>query len=572
MRKTALWAILAGMMSPARMGLHVACATAALCLSACYDDSVYTDLVRLTSSRETATSTGAGESAGPTTVTWTGGADTDGSSVGDSTGAETGATSSGGEGKTGGGAGLEVSLSVTPEILYAAGFVELTVEHDSAAVLLELWDEIDDEQPRASWTPDEPAPPYLITRGTERALTIRAYDDEGNVGISDVATVELQLPDPGATLWEQTIEHGAVAQGRAVAAGYLKSELAIATGLDSDNKALVGRHSSVGAPGLFAPPGSGVSTTTGVALLPDGWILATGVDVIGLAPRSWLARVNPFTAEVVVLDQGDLGDVATGLAVDLELERVYISGHSTPKGAEAADARIWARSLIGGDLIWTRVWERPVDFDDEVGRPNDLGLAVAVLDNHDPVLVGETRFLPGGMDPVMQHWAFVHRYDASGGFDPKSKSWTSPEIFNAAGAYAVARDDDNGLLVAGWTSQNAKTSRQATILAFDPLLTEAQFHDYGPTGFWNAKGVARLQTGDIVYLTDADIDDQGRHDFEVRGIDKFTFGTASWTKAVTGEKGARAAGLTVTPEGHIVIIGTSIREGGTSLILQGLHP
>jgi hypothetical protein len=315
-----------------------------------------------------------------------------------------------------------------------------------------------------------------------------------------------------------------------------------------------------------------VSTTTGVALLPDGWILATGVDVIGLAPRSWLARVNPITAEVVVLDQGDLGDVATGLAVDLELGRVYVSGYSTPQGAEAPDARIWARSLEGGDLLWSRVWERPVEHPFDVGGPNDQGLAVAVLDNHDPVLVGETRFLSKAMGSELEHWAFVHRYDSSGGFDPKSKSWTSPEIFNAAGAYAVARDDDNGLLVAGWTSQNAKTSRQATILAFDPLLTEAQFHDYGPTGFWNAKGVVRLQTGDIVYLTDVDIDDQGRHDFEIRGIDKFTFGTASWTKAVTGEKGARAAGLTVTPEGHIVIIGTSIREGGTSLILQGLHP
>ena len=149
-------------------------------------------------------------------------------------------------------------------------------------------------------------------------------------------------------------------------AGYLKSEINIVAGLDSDNTAIVGRYSPLGAPGLHAPPASAVSTTTGVALLPDGWVLATGVDLIGLKPRSWLARVDPFTGEIVMLHHGDLGDAATGLAVDL--------------------------------------------------------------------------------------------------------------------------------------------------------------------------------------------------------------GTASWTKVVTGEKGARAAGLTVTPEGHIVIIGTSIHEDGTSMILQGLHP
>ena len=186
-------------------------------------------------------------------------------------------------------------------------------------------------------------------------------------------------------------------------------------------------------------------------------------------------------------------------------------------------------------------------------------------------MVGETRFLPPGNDSALEYWAFVHRYDSNGGFDPKSKSWTSPEIFNSAGAYAVARDNDNGLLVAGWTSHDAKTSRQATILAFDELLIEAEVHNYGPAGSWNAKGVVRLTTGEIVYVTDADIDDEGRHDFEVRAIDSF-FGTATWTKLVAGEKGARTAGLTVTPEGHIVIIGTSIRQSGTAMLLLGLHP
>ena len=535
----------------------------------CYDDGAYADLVALTASRDTSTSTGALDPSGTSlTITITGSNGEDSSTESSSTSGGVG-QSDGSESHTGGGAGLDVSLSVAPEFLYQAGLVTLSVDHDDTAVLLELWDEIDPEKPQLTWTPDEPAPNYLITHGqTLRSLTVRAYDEHGNMGVSDVAKVALQLPSPGTTLWEKTIELGSVAQGRAVDAEFLKGDLSVVAGLDSDNTAIVGRYSAVGEPALHTSPASPVSTTTGVAIMPDGWVLATGVDVIGLDPRSWLARVNPFTGEIVMLHQGKLGDAATGLAVDLELGRAYVSGYSTPPGKAAPDARIWALSLEG-DLLWTRVWERPVDNPLHLGKPNDLGLAVAVLDNHDPVLVGETRFMPEG--EKMQYWAFVHRYDSRGGFDPKAKSWTSPEIFKSAGAYAVARDDDNGLLVAGWTSLDVEDSRQATLLAFDELLTEAEVHHHGLAGSWNAKGVVRLTTGEIVYVTDADIDDEGRHDFEVRAIDSF-FGTATWTKLVAGEMGARAAGLTVTPEGHIVIIGTSLLQDGTSMILQGIHP
>jgi len=540
----------------------------------CYDDSLATDLLGL-SGDGSSSSTGGAEPPGVTTIPWTtGGTSTEGTSAGgdsQTSDTSTGGTTSGGDSQTAGDAGPSVSLSVSPNILWEAGFVTLAVEHEASVVLLELWDAIDEEQPQFSWTPDEPPPPYLLTRGELRHLTVRAIDEQGNEGISDVATVALQLPSRGTTLWEESVELGDLAQGRAVTAGYIKGDLSVVAGFDVDSRATLGRFSSVGDPALNIPPATAASATTGVAIMKDSSVLATGVDWIGGQPRSWLASVDPFTAEVTVLSTGHLGDTATGLAVDHELGRVYVSGYSKPVGSTAADARIWART-ISGDLLWTRTWERPVDDPQYEGDPNDLGLAVAVLDNHDPVLVGETRFISDEPWAKMEYWAFVHRYDANGEFNPKSKSWTSPEVFNTAGAYAVARDENNGILVAGWTSQDPEISRQATILAFDELLTEGEAHHWGPSGFWNAKGVARLQTGDLVYLTDVDIDDEGRHDFEVRAIDAVSFELASWTKVVTGEKGARVAGLTVTPEGHIVVIGTSIQEDGTSMILQGLHP
>ena len=553
-------------------------ALATLVGSGCYDDGPYRDLIALNAARGT-TSTGPDPSVASVSVTGfeslSGGDSTDGGLTGGGLtdgGSTGGGSTGGGVGEAGGELGLDVALTVTPEILYQAGFVTLSVEHESAAVSLELWDEIDPEKPQLTWTPGEPVPSYLITRGDFRNLTVRAYDEHGNVGISDVATVALQFPSRGATLWEKTIELGTEAQGRAVAADFLLGDLSIVTGFDSDSSATLGRHSAIGEPALFTSLGSPVSTTSGVAIMPDGWVLATGGEMIGVDARMWLARVNPHTGESETLHQGELGETATGLAVDHELGRVYVSGYVSLLGEpDAADAKIWALTLKG-DVLWSRTWERPVEDIDDLKRPNDQGLAVAVLDNHDPVLVGETRLLPTKIGATLEHWAFVHRFDSSGGFNPNMKSWTSPLIFNAAGAYAVAPDVENGLLVAGWTSFDAEANRQATILTFDELLIEAEAHHYGPAGFWNAKGVARLQTGDIVYLADADVDDEERHDFEVRGIDAFTFDLASWTKLVSGEKGTRAAGLTVTPEGHIVIIGTSLDEGGTSMILQGLHP
>jgi len=556
-------------MQPARL-VKVTVAGLILAASACYDDSVYADLQRLTSSRESSSTTDA-DAAGGTTQASTTSADTTGGAMDSLTGDSADGSSTGGEGQTGGDADPSVSLSVNPEILYQAGFVTLAVSYEGSPEKLELWDAVDDQHPQHTWTPGEPPPPYLITRGELRYLTVRAVYGDGEVGMSDVATVALQFPSPGTTLWEKSVEQGSEAQGRAVSSDYIKGELSVVAGFDVDNGARVGRFSAVGEPGLYAPPATAVSATTGVAIMTDGSVLATGVDLIEGQPRPWLASIEPYTGEVTILSTGQLGETATGIAVDHELGRVYVSGYTKPKGAAAADAMIWAKEISGTDL-WNRRWERPVEDDDDLGQANDLGLAVAVLDNHDPVLVGETRLLPKNPENGLQHWAFVHRFDSSGGYSPKSKSWMSSEVFNAAGAYAVARDDDNGLLVAGWTSQDAKASRQATILAFDPLLTEAESHHFGPAGFWNAKGVARLETGDVVYVTDADVEDEGRHDFEVRAIDTLSFGTASWTKVIAGAEGARAAGLTVSPEGHIVVIGTSIDKDGTSMTLRGLHP
>jgi hypothetical protein len=275
--------------------------------------------------------------------------------------------------------------------------------------------------------------------------------------------------------------------------------------------------------------------------------------------------VNPSDADVTRIWEGKIGESYTGIAYDHEVERIYVSGYA-PKGPNAPDARLWAISAVGADLLWTKAWQRPVaakDADD----PTDRGLAVAVLENGDPVLVGETWLLPkDNQEAGPERWAFVLRF-SPGGTLSENMIWTSENSIEYAGALAVAADVDNGLLVSGWSSP-VKDAHQATVWAFDELLTPADIYPQGPSDTWTSKAVARLKTGEIVNVVDVDSDE--RHDFEVRAIES-GFVTA-WTRVFSGGAETRGAALTITPHGQIVVAGNRFEANGSKMLLIGLHP
>ena len=464
-----------------------------------------------------------------------------------------------------------VELEVTPPFLEIAGPVELHVEHDLSVVKLELWDELYDD-PRFEWSPKDPAPDYILTQGQgeTRFLTVRAYDDEGNFGVSNVATVGLAFPDPGTKLWEHEVSLGDITQGRAVASGDLGGAIRLFTGFDSDSAALIGRYTSTGSPALHASIRDPLSTTTGIAVTPDGSLLASGVDLIDGKNRSWLARVNTNTADVEYLFQGKLGDTATGLAYDHDAGRVYLSGYA-PRGlGKPADARIWALDAEG-TILWTQSWERPDVEMNEAGVPTDEAYAVAVLDDGDTVIVGESRYKPNKPELPKRVTAFVLRYDPNGSLDEDNKVWISKGEQNFAGAYAVAADDNNGLLVAGWSSPDAEQLRQALVLTFDEFLTPSQIHTHGLSGERVARAVARLHSGAIVYAADTDVEEENRHDFEVRAINA-SFGPPLWSQIFAGAQETRAAAMTVTDHGHIIVVGTKYDALTSSMLLAGIHP
>jgi len=356
----------------------------------------------------------------------------------------------------------------------------------------------DEEEPSLEWLAGDPPPSLLITEGefgAIRSFRVRGYDSEERYGTSAPASIELQMPAPGTILWEQTFDVGAEGAGHAVAAGPVLGEDKIILGFKGKQGAAIGRYSTTGDPQLVTSLSPVTSSTTRGVALDGAKVLVTGYDTVENVTYPWVARVDPNTAAIDYLFKGEAGGIATGIAVDHERERIYVSGATPDPKKGNPDARLWALSA-SGLVVWTKTWERPLEDDNRIGDPVDLGTGVAVLANADVAFVGETEFQENVKFPL-EIWAFVHRFDPDGVLKP-GKSWTSPGSFDTAGARAVSPDRDNGLLVAGWSSVAENAPRQATIFAFGALLEEADLYTAEVVGHQAAQAAARLPSGELV--------------------------------------------------------------------------
>ena len=541
----------------------------ALLATSCYDDSVYDDLVALTASRDTS-STGALDPSASSSGGETSPGDSSGASSTSATGPSSG-TDGGGEGE--GTIEPRVFLEVSPTALEVAGPLVFAVEHSSEVERLALFEGESDE-PTLEWLAGDPPPPLLVTRGefTEvRTFTVRGYDADDNFGVSNPAAVQLLLPAPGTLLWEKTFEVGSQGWGRAVASRLINDEPKIILGFEHETDARVGRYTPEGDPELIAPASSApTSTVAGIALSSEGDILAVGNETVDDESRPWLAQIDPHTAAVNHLFKGKAGEVATGLALDLETGRIYISGHSPDKELARPDARVWALSA-SGELLWTRLWERPI-AQKFLGQPLDVALGVAVLENGDPVLVGESSWQPpGDPPPPVATWAFANRYNPNGTLDD-TKSWTSENALYEAGARAVVPDRDNGLLVAGWSRVVEGAPRQATVFGFGEFLVAAELYTAKATHRHTAQGVARLPTGDLVLAMDVDNTDDGVYTAEFRGVEGL-FDPPPWSHAFGGDgQIGRVGQMSLTSDAHVLVVGTRATAGVNTMFLAALHP
>ena len=83
--------------------------------------------------------------------------------------------------------------------------------------------------------------------------------------------------------------------------------------------------------------------------------------------------------------------------------------------------------------------------------------------------------------------------------------------------------------------------------------------------------LGQLPNDEIVYIADVDIADEGRHDFELRAL-KTPLGDLLWSQVFAGADEVRGNGLTVTPHGHIVVLGTQTAANKSELTLAAYHP
>ncbi len=207
------------------------------------------------------------------------------------------------------------------------------------------------------------------------------------------------------------------------------------------------------------------------------------------------------------------------------------------------------------------------------GVPVDVALGVAVLENGDPVVVGESSYQPPGNNPPppIERWAFANRYNSDGTLEP-DKTWTSQNALDTAGARAVIPDVDNGLLVAGWSSVAEGLPRQATIFGFGELLKAADLYMVEATHRHTAQGIARLPTGEMVLAMDVDNTDDGVYFAQIRGVEGL-FDPPPWSQDFGGDGFiGRVAQVTLTANAHILVVGTRATAGINTVYLAALHP
>ncbi|MEZ4382635.1 MAG: hypothetical protein R3A79_14955 [Nannocystaceae bacterium] len=467
-----------------------------------------------------------------------------------------------------------VSLGVSPMALSEAGPVDLAVTHSPDVTTLFLRDNGVEE---LSWSVDEAPPAYLITdSGVDgvHKLQVRGVNAENEEAFSEVVPVTTKMPAAGEPLWKATLDLAEPNEGRDLVSGIGSSgSIELLLGVDAEWKGYAARLSAEGEPAMVvAPLDYGLTSIGGVAHGPDGEAVVVGTEVSGDSTRMWIARVDPLGG-VLDLDYGKLGDAATGVAVDRETGRIYVSGfRHTPDLKGVFDAMLWAHGPDGG-VIWEHQWERPVANVEIKGAATDVAWDVALHPSADPdapddvIFVGESRLAVGNESP--RYRAFARRYDAQGEL---LAAWlsSSPPLEEAGARSILALPE--GVLVGGWSSANPESMSASTIFFLSAQLDAEATHLHGSEGAFEViQDLQQLPHGEYVYVTDVDVDAPARHDVEVRALRK-PASEFVWTRKLSAAEEVRGNALTVTPYGHVIVLSTEYGAGSSRIVLSAFHP
>ncbi len=405
----------------------------------------------------------------------------------------------------------------------------------------------------------------------QHAFELRARTDDDLAILSDERLVDVDLPEPGTLMWIASItdkgpaEATAVVpyQGGAIIGGY-EASYGVPT-------ALVRRLDAGGTVLWTAVPADGIGSVAALALRPDGTIIVIGNRQKAGTYAMWMTVIDADGNHLTPLREALPNEYGTAATSDAQ-GNIYIAGYTfNPNTIGKYDAKLWAYDPQG-NARWQQTWDNPnVDWP---GQAPDRAHGVTALANGSVVIAGETSvkkkvLINGVLKLVDFTRAFAVRYSPTG--SPETL-WVDDAWPDHSGSRSIASDPKGGLVLAGWTSDQADAGKipVAFHLDDDLGLTWKQLEKFYFTGNALAEaGGPSLEEHVILGSTLTD-DDKS----QIR-ISTLLAGDEDplWAETFTGPNGvARLNDLTVDARGYIYFAGFSDVANGGQMLVGRLHP
>ena len=464
-----------------------------------------------------------------------------------------------------------INFTAEPAAILQAAPVVLNAAFTSDVVAVDI---LDNGETIATVAPLEFPYERMITSDKldgQHAFQLRARTDADLATLSDERLVDVDVPEPGTLMWIASITDKGPAEATAVVAyqgGAIIGGYEASYGVPT---AIVRRLDAGGTVLWTAVPADGVGSVAALALRPDGTIVVVGNRQKAGTYAMWMTVIDAQGNHQTPIREALPNEWATAATSD-HLGNIYIAGYTfNPKTIGKYDAKLWAYDPQG-NARWQQTWDNPNI--DKMGLHPDRSLGVAVLANGSVVIAGETaiqeEILINGVYKLLDFArAFAVRYSPSGS---PEVIWLDDAWPDHSGAHSIAADPKGGLVLTGWTSDQANAGKVPVAFHLDDDLglTWKQLEKYYFTG--NATAEAGGPSLEEHVMLGSTLTDDGESQIRISALlggDEDPL----WAKTFTGPNGvARLNDLAVDPHGYIYFAGFSDVANGGQMLVGRLHP
>ena len=464
-----------------------------------------------------------------------------------------------------------INFTAEPAAILQAAPVVLNAAFTSDVVVVDI---LDNGETIATVAPLDFPYERMITSDKldgQHAFQLRARTDADLATLSDERLVDVDVPEPGTLMWIASITDKGPAEATAVVAyqgGAIIGGYEASYGVPT---AIVRRLDAGGTVLWTAVPADGVGSVAALALRPDGTIVVVGNRQKAGTYAMWMTVIDAQGNHQTPIREALPNEWATAATSD-HLGNIYIAGYTfNPKTIGKYDAKLWAYDPQG-NARWQQTWDNPNI--DKMGLHPDRALGVASLASGSIIIAGETEveidvIVNGILQPKTFARAFARRISSTGTPDAL---WIDDAWPDHSGSRSITADPNGGLVLTGWTSDQADAGKVPVAFHLDDDLdlTWKQLEKFYFTGNAIAEaGRPSLEEHVILGSSLYDGDTSQLRISALVGGDEDPL----WATTFTGPNGvARLNDLTVDTHGYIYFAGFSDIANGGQMLVGRLHP